>query len=136
MAERPTDQQQLVADCVRLWEAGELKLKPLGSHYRSVVARISAAENNLGALWRSELLGGPYGAARSAWQFLADTTITMLQETAENLTATGDVLVMASEEYQEAEQINTDAIKSAKDSAILAQSSAPGFLPKSVGEPR
>lgn len=122
MAEQLTERQrELVADCVRLWEAGELKLKPLGVHYQTVVARITAAESKLSALWRSELLGGPYGPARGAWEFLADTAIIMLRETAENLTATGEVLVMASEEYQEAEQINTDAITNAKASVTHAQ---------------
>ncbi|MBG0561760.1 hypothetical protein [Actinoplanes aureus] len=75
-------------------------------------------------------------ATRGAWQFLADTAVEMLRETAENLAATGDVLVMASEEYQDAEQINTDAIANAKDNVILAQDRVPGEPPRSSGETR
>ncbi|MDI6099620.1 hypothetical protein QLQ12_13540 [Actinoplanes sp. NEAU-A12] len=118
------EQKALVADCARLWEAGELKLKPLAAHYRSVVAHIAAAEARVDVLWRDHLLGGPYGEARAAWQYLADTTIAIPRESAENLEAAGDVLVMAAREYQETERINTDAINTAKQIAVRADTEA------------
>ncbi|MDR6325264.1 hypothetical protein [Actinoplanes couchii] len=126
-------QKQLVADCVRLWEAGELKLKPIAAHYRSVVADIAAAEAGIGALWRDQSLGGPYGEARSAWLFLADTTVAILRDTADNLEACGDVLIMASGEYQEAERINTEAIASAKDRAVRARAKTTTVSTSPVG---
>lgn len=115
----------LVANCADLWEAGELKLKPLAAHYRSMVASLTAAESRSGVLRRDELFGGPYGPARGAWEYLADTTIRILRETADSLEATGDVLVMAAQEYQEAEHINTDALKRAQDGALIAQPRVP-----------
>lgn len=137
MAENAADESEtLVANCVELWEAGEMKLKPLAAHYRSMVANITAAEGRSGALRRDELLGGPYGAARSAWEYLADTTVRILRETADNLEATGDVLIMAAEAYAEAENINTDAIKNAKDDVILAEERVPEPTRKSAGETR
>jgi hypothetical protein len=101
----------LVTNCVDLWEAGELQLKPLAAHYRNVVSKIFAAEAATGVFWRSQELAGPNGPARGAWQYLADTTLTILQETAENLEAAGEVLVMASHEYAETERINTRDIE-------------------------
>jgi hypothetical protein len=115
MRDELTDRQKdLVADCTRLWEAGEMKLKPLAVHYRSVITRIVAAETRADVLWRDQLLGGPFGEAKAAWQYLADTTVEILRESAESLEATGDVLVMAAREYQEAERINTEAITEQK----------------------
>jgi hypothetical protein len=115
----------LVTNCADLWEAGELKLKPLAMHFRSMVANLTAAESRSAALRRDELFGGPYGPARGAWEYLADTTVRILRETAENLEATGDVLVMASQEYQAAEDINTEALKRAKGDAIFAEQTVP-----------
>ncbi|BEL11469.1 hypothetical protein Q0Z83_096600 [Actinoplanes sichuanensis] len=123
MAEELTERQrELVADCTRLWEAGEMKLKPLAAHYRSVIARIASAETQVDVLWRDQLLGGPFGEAKSAWQYLADTTVDLLRESAESLEATGDVLVMAAREYQEAERINTEAIAEQKENIVRAGS--------------
>ncbi|MEU4164769.1 hypothetical protein [Actinoplanes sp. NPDC026670] len=122
MAEEPTERQkELVADCTRLWEAGEMKLKPLAAHYRSVITRIAAAETRVDVLWRDQLLGGPFGEAKSAWQYLADTTVDLLRESAESLEATGDVLIMAALEYQEAERINTEAIAEQKRNIVRAE---------------
>jgi hypothetical protein len=124
--DRLTDEPEtLVTNCADLWEAGELKLKPLAAHYRSMVANLTAAESRIAALRRDELLGGPYGPARGAWEYLADTTVRILRETAESLEATGEVLVMASREYQEAEHINTEALKRAMDDAIFAEQRVP-----------
>ncbi len=115
------DQTRLVVNYVDLWEAGELQLKPLAEHYRTVAGRLFAAEAGIDLLWRPQELGGPYGAVRGAWQYLADTALTMLQETAENLTATGEVLVMASEEYAEADRINAGAIRAEMDKRIAVE---------------
>ncbi|MEV0897734.1 hypothetical protein [Actinoplanes sp. NPDC049802] len=135
--ERPsTEELTLVADCVDLWTAGEMKLKPLAAHYRTVVASISTAERHLGALWRSEMVGGPYGPARSAWESLAETAIAMLRETADNLEATGDALVMASEMYAETEDINAEAIRKMKAPVIAAATYDPATPPEPGGVAR
>ncbi|HWS36716.1 MAG TPA: hypothetical protein VN408_28755, partial [Actinoplanes sp.] len=104
------EQHKLVVNYVDLWQAGELQLKPLAEHYRTVAGMLFAAEADIDLLWRPLEFGGPYGPIRGAWQFLAETTVTLLQETAENLAATGEVLVMASREYAETDRVNADAI--------------------------
>jgi hypothetical protein len=105
------ERQTLVTNCVDLWEAGELQLKPLAAHYRNVVSQIFAAQNSAGIFWRTQELAGPNGPALGAWQYLANTTLAMLQETAENLEAAGEILVLASHEYAETERINTRDIE-------------------------
>lgn len=105
------DQEKLVTNCVNLWEAGELQLKPLAAHYRNIVSKVFAAEAAAGIFWRPQELAGPNGPARGAWQYLTDSTLDILQETAENLAAAGEILVMASHEYADAERINTREIE-------------------------
>jgi hypothetical protein len=126
MAEKLSDREQgPVANCAELWGAGELKLRPLAAHHRTAVTRLAPAENLAGALWRSDVVGGPYGPARGAWELLAETTLLMLRETAGDPEAAVDALVMASEMYEDAENINTAAIRDQKSIVISAQDYAP-----------
>ncbi|WP_430780926.1 hypothetical protein [Actinoplanes sp. G11-F43] len=115
------DQNELVVNYVDLWQAGELQLKPLAEHYRAVAGMLFAAEAGIDLLWRPAVFGGPYGPVRGAWQFLADTTVTLLQETAENFAATGEVLVMASREYAEADRVNADSLDAEIDKRITVE---------------
>jgi hypothetical protein len=102
---------RLVADCVKLWQAGEYQLKPLADHYRDVSTAILQSEPGLSALGRDSMLGGPHGPFRAAWQALADQTIENLRATSENLAATGDVLILAAESYAGTDRDNADAFE-------------------------
>lgn len=102
---------RLVADCVQLWQAGEYQLKPLAARYGAVVTEILRAEPGLSALGRDTMLGGPYGPFRAAWQALTDEAIRVLQTTSENLSATADVLILASELYAGADRDNAEAFE-------------------------
>ncbi|MEV4277160.1 hypothetical protein [Actinoplanes xinjiangensis] len=102
---------RLVADCVKLWQAGEYQLKPLADHYRTVVTAILRSEPGLSALGRDSMLGGPYGPFRTAWQALADQAVETLRATSENLAATADVLILAADSYAGTDRDNAEAFE-------------------------
>lgn len=113
--------EKLGVDCLELWKAGAYQLQPLGEHFRRTVRHVVTAESGLSALWRDGKLGGPYGPLYVAWSALADETIRILQETAENLEATGEVLVLAAEQYQGTDEQARRKFEELKPDVIRAQ---------------
>ncbi|MEU4426102.1 hypothetical protein AB0F81_36240 [Actinoplanes sp. NPDC024001] len=113
--------EELGVDCLELWKAGTYQLQPLGEHLRLTVRHLVTAESGLSALWRDSKLGGPYGPLLDAWTSLADETIRILQETGESLEATGQILVLASSEYQETDDVARRKFEELKPDVVRAQ---------------
>ncbi|GII21756.1 hypothetical protein [Planosporangium mesophilum] len=96
--------EELGADCVDLWQAGNYELKPLGAQFRDAAAQLARTEECEYNFWRDTKLGGPYGPVRQVWADFRDEVVDILRQTAENLELTGDALILAANRYADTDE--------------------------------
>ncbi|MGA5305436.1 hypothetical protein ACPCHT_36440 [Nucisporomicrobium flavum] len=101
----PHSGDELGADLVDLWEAGQYELKPVAGQIREAAGALLLADNSGYNWYRDGKLGGPYGPAKPAWESLRDDFFEILRTTAENLDLTGDAMVLAADEYASTDSV-------------------------------
>jgi hypothetical protein len=99
--EMPDSGKDLGADLYHLWLAGKADLPTVAGAYSSAAGNVSDTSNAVyTAMWRPTRFGGDsYGPVYYSWTALRDELLSMLSDTTQNLTLTGDALCLAATEY-------------------------------------
>lgn len=97
----PDHGEDLGADLYHLWLAGKADLPAVAGAYSSAAGNVAATDNDIySAMWRPTRFGGDsYGPVFYSWTALRDELASMLSDTTQNLTLTGEALCLAATEY-------------------------------------
>ncbi|GAA2471308.1 hypothetical protein Ahu01nite_079120 [Winogradskya humida] len=101
----PHSGDELGADLVDLWEAGQYQLKPVAQQFRLAAGNLLLTDSVGHNFYRDGKLGGPYGPAKPAFDDFRDAVFEILRTTAENLELTGDAMVLAADEYAQTDDV-------------------------------
>jgi hypothetical protein len=96
----PDTGKDLGADLYHLWLAGKQNLPSVADQYGKAAAGVSSTQSVASVMWRPSRFGGDnYGTVFYSWTALRDELESMLSDTSQNLTLTGDALCLAANEY-------------------------------------
>jgi hypothetical protein len=92
--------RDLGVDIQQLWMAGKEKLPAVASEYRAAAGLVASTEaSTLCALTLPSALLGGRGDVLGPWTGLRDELLKILRDTADNLDAAADALLMAADAY-------------------------------------
>ncbi|MGI5215512.1 hypothetical protein [Plantactinospora sp. CA-290183] len=96
----PNGGVDLGADLYDLWKAGKDNLPSVAGEYTAASNAVgSIASGVSGAFMRPAQFGGTHGPAYAAWSSLRNELESILEQTATNLTQTGQALCLAATRY-------------------------------------